>query len=110
IKIVKIPITEFTHHTSTALYYTLYKHNQDILKLLLSGHSNKAIAARLKIPISTIQRRTTKLFERGFLRVNYELNYRKLGLRKGLLHVYLKDGNLEGIADQIARINGIQST
>ena len=50
------------------------------------------------------------MFERGFLRVNYELNYRKLGLRKGLLHVYLKDGNLEGIADQIARINGIQST
>ena len=44
------------------------------------------------------------------VRIRYELNYDKLGFRKGLLHVYLKNGNIQGIADQIAKIGGMQST
>jgi DNA-binding Lrp family transcriptional regulator len=84
--------------------------DQEILGLLLAGKSNRAIATKLKIPMSTVQRRTRKLFERNIVKARYELNYKKLGFRKGLLHVYLKDGNIQGIANQIAKIYGMQST
>ena len=88
----------------------LDERDQEILGLLLSGKGNRAIATKLKIPMSTVQRRTRKLFERDIVRVRYELNHNKLGFRKGLLHVYLKDGNIQGIANQISKINGMQST
>ena len=84
--------------------------DQEILNLLLSGKSNRAIASRLKIPMSTVQRRTRKLFERDIVKIKCEINYKKLGFRKGLLHVYLKDGNIQGIANQISKIYGMQST
>jgi Lrp/AsnC family transcriptional regulator, regulator for asnA, asnC and gidA len=88
----------------------LDERDQEILRLLIAGESNKAIAIRLKIPMSTVQRRTRKLFERDIIRVKYELNHKKLGFRKGLLHVYLKDGNIQDIADEISKIRGMEST
>ena len=84
--------------------------DQEILQLLLTGKDNRAIATNLKIPMSTVQRRTRKLFERDLVRLRMELNYKKLGFRRGLLHVYLKDGNIKGIAEQISKVNGMQST
>jgi DNA-binding Lrp family transcriptional regulator len=88
----------------------LDERDQEILDLLLSGKGNRAIATKLKIPMSTVQRRTRKLFERNVVKIRYELNHKKLGFRKGLLHVYLKDGNIQGIANQVAKIYGMQST
>ena len=78
--------------------------------MLLSGASNKAISTKLKIPVSTVQRRTRLLFERGIVMKSYELNYPLLGLRKGILHVYLNDGNSTEAAEQVSRIPGIVST
>jgi DNA-binding Lrp family transcriptional regulator len=84
--------------------------DQQILSLLLSGKSNRAIAIELKIPMSTVQRRTRKLFEGDVVRARYELNHKKFGLRKGMIHVYLKDGDIQGIANQVSKIPGMQST
>ena len=88
----------------------LDERDQAILNLLVTGRSNSEIAARLKIPVSTVQRRTRKLFERDLVRINYQLNYEKLGWRKGLLHIYLKNGDATSIANQVAKIQGVQST
>jgi DNA-binding Lrp family transcriptional regulator len=88
----------------------LDKRDQEILRLLLAGKGNRVIATKLRIPMSTVQRRTRKLFERGIVKIKYELDYKRLGFRSGFLHVYLKDGNIQGIADQISKISGMQST
>lgn len=84
--------------------------DREILWLMLAGKGNKAIATKLRIPMSTVQRRTRKLLERDIIRVKYELNYKKLGFRTGMLHVYLKDGNMQAIADRISKVAGMQST
>ena len=78
-----------------------------ILNLMSSGYSNKQISHTLEKPLSTIQRRTRKLTMQGLLRIRGEINYRKLGYRRGLFHVYLKgDGTLE-VAEKIADIPGV---
>lgn len=89
---------------------TLDERDQQIVELLLSGRDNRAIATMLKIPMSTVQRRTRKLFQYGIVRAKVELNYKKLGFRSGLLHVYLKNGNVDGIAKQVSLIKGMKST
>jgi DNA-binding Lrp family transcriptional regulator len=88
----------------------LDERDQEILGLLVAGANNRVIATKLRIPMSTVQRRTRRLFERDVIKVRYELNHKKLGFRKGLLHVYLKDGNMKEVAEQIAGIDGMQST
>jgi DNA-binding Lrp family transcriptional regulator len=95
---------------NTMVTDNLDERDREILRLLIAGKSNRAIATRLKIPMSTVQRRTRKLFERDLIRLKYELNYKKLGFRKGLLHVYLKDGNIQGVAEEISKIRGMEST
>jgi DNA-binding Lrp family transcriptional regulator len=84
--------------------------DREILGLLLADYGNREIASKLKIPMSTVQRRTRQLFTDGIVKNRIELNYKKLGFRSGLLHVYLKNGNINGIAEQVSRIKGIQST
>jgi DNA-binding Lrp family transcriptional regulator len=88
----------------------LDRRDRQILDLLLSGSDNRDIASRLKIPMSTVQRRTRKLFADEIVKNRVELNYRKLGFRSGLLHVYLKNGNIDDVARQVSVIKGIQST
>ena len=81
----------------------------EILRLVLSGRTNREIAIKLKIPMSTIQRRTRYLFQTGLVRYAVELDHRRMGLRKGLLHVYVRDGDVNHLADRIAGIRGIRS-
>lgn len=83
--------------------------DKEILRLLLLGLDNKDIAAQVKIPMSTVQRRVRKLFEKGIVKTRVELDYQKLGLRRGLLHVY-SEGDIHGLAGQISRIQGVQNT
>jgi Lrp/AsnC family transcriptional regulator for asnA, asnC and gidA len=103
-------IRDYSDARNTAIYNNLDERDREILRLLISNTSNRAIATKLKIPMSTVQRRTRRLFEKGIVRMKYELNHKKLGFRKGLLHVYLKDGNLQGIAEEISKIRGMEST
>ena len=53
--------------------------DQSILLLMLAGKGNRAIATKLHIPMSTVQRRTRKLLEKDIIRVRYELNHKRLG-------------------------------
>jgi len=84
--------------------------DREILGSMLSGFNNREIASRLKIPMSTVQRRTRNLFERGIVKNKTELDYKKLGFRSGLLHVYLNDGNIHAAAEMVAKIRGMLTT
>ncbi|SRR5579884_425218 len=90
--------------------YSFDKRDRAILGLMLSGLSNREIASRLKIPLSTVQRRTRKLFENGIIKNKISLDYKKLGFRSGILHIYLSDGNIHSAAEQISKIKGMLST
>jgi len=83
--------------------------DKKIIELLLSNHDNSAIAKKLKIPLSTIQRRTRKLFEKELVSTKVELNYQKLGYKRGLLHVYLQKGLMEQIGKSIVKKRGMLS-
>ncbi|HJT84509.1 MAG TPA: Lrp/AsnC family transcriptional regulator [Nitrososphaeraceae archaeon] len=94
------------HHDNTSIIDNIDK---KIIELLLSNHDNSAIAKKLKIPLSTIQRRTRKLFEKELVSTKVELNYQKLGYKRGLLHVYLQKGLMEQIGKSIVKKRGILS-
>jgi DNA-binding Lrp family transcriptional regulator len=72
---------------------------------MVAGYSNSAISNKVKKPMSTVQRRTKQLIESGLIKRAYELDYRKLGYKTGLLHVYLDDGNAQGTAEKIHSID-----
>ena len=80
-----------------------------ILEFMLSGFSNRDIANEVKKPLSTIQRRTRQLLESELIKPRYELNYKKFGYKKGLLHIYLHDGNAQEIAEKVSSIKNILS-
>ena len=72
-----------------------------VLSCMLSGDSNRVIATKLKKPMSTIQRRTRQLIEDGLIKTRYELDYNRFGFKKGLLHVYLSNGNSQEILEKL---------
>ena len=76
---------------------------------MVAGYSNRAIADKVKKPLSTVQRKTKKLLESGLIKRTYELNYRKLGYKTGLLHLYLDDGNAQELAEKIHFIDDVLS-
>jgi len=81
-----------------------------IISLLCIGQDNKKISSTLKIPLSTIQRRTRRIFQSGIVKVEYTPNFNILGIKKGLLHTYLQDGQLRETARKISEMEGILST
>ena len=78
-----------------------------VLNLLLSGRDSKTIAKELGKPLSTVQRRIRNMVTQGLVRHASELNYSKLGLKKGLLHVYLQDGDVRSSAKRLLDFDGI---
>jgi DNA-binding Lrp family transcriptional regulator len=76
---------------------------------MILGLANKEIATRLKVPLSTIQRRTKKLMESGMISMRAEVNLERLGVKKGMIHVYLRDGNIDQITRKVCTINTIDS-
>ena len=76
---------------------------------MVAGYSNRAIANKVKKPLSTVQRKTRQLVESGLIKRTYELNYRKLGYKTGLLHLYLDDGNAQELAEKIHFIDDVLS-
>src|SRR5262249_8834023 len=85
------------------------KLNVQIIELLIEGHDSKYIAAKTKSPLSTVQRRSRKLFENNLLSTKIELNYEKLGYKRGFLHVYLANGEVDEIGRLVADRPGILS-
>lgn len=80
-----------------------------LIDLLMSGHTPKEGAAILKKPVSTIQRRARLLIDKKMLRPSYELGYSQLGIKRGFLHVYLEDGNVEETVDNLLKRAGVYS-
>ncbi len=78
-----------------------------LIDMMLSGLTPRQSAEQMGKPVSTIQRRARLLIKDGILRPNFELGYSKLGIKKGLLHVYLKDGNISEIVDKLQMRKGI---
>ena len=81
----------------------------EIIQLLIKGKSSKFIANKLKAPLSTVQRRTRKLFENELIISTINLNYEKLGFKRGLLHLYLHDGHVNEVGNALAARPGIIS-
>jgi DNA-binding Lrp family transcriptional regulator len=50
-----------------------------IIKLLVTGHNNQQIANETKIPLSTVQRKTRIMFEKGYVISRNQINYKRLG-------------------------------
>lgn len=80
-----------------------------IMSFLVLGRNNKEICAELGVPLSTVQRRTRMIFEKEMLTSKVELNYKKLGINKGLVHLYLADGEAMEIAKKLVELQGIIS-
>jgi DNA-binding Lrp family transcriptional regulator len=89
--------------------YPLDKTDFRIISLLVLGQDNKEISSTLKIPLSTIQRRTRRILQSGMVKVEYQPNFKLLGIAKGLLHTYLRDGQLRQTAKKISEMDGILS-
>lgn len=80
-----------------------------IISLLVLGYDNKKISSTLKIPLSTIQRRTRRILLSEIVKLEYIPNFKMLGIKKGLLHTYLRDGQLRKTAEKISEMEGILS-
>ena len=80
-----------------------------IIDLMVLNKTNKEISKDLRIPLSTVQRRVRDLTSAGFVTNNIQINYQKFGFKTGLVHVYLRDGNIEETARKIHNLNQISS-
>ena len=72
-----------------------------IIGLMVLNKTNKEISRDLGIPLSTIQRRVRDITSADFITTNIQINYQKFGFKTGLIHVYLRDGNVEELAKKI---------
>jgi DNA-binding Lrp family transcriptional regulator len=87
--------------------YIIDNLDQKLLGLLVKGYENKKIATEVKTPLSTIQRRIRNIFENQYISRKNELNYKKLGLRKGYLQISLKGDKSYEVAQKLAGIRGV---
>jgi DNA-binding Lrp family transcriptional regulator len=81
----------------------LDKLNLKIIEELLNNGDIKSseIASRLKIPLSTIQRRRATLEKFDILKKNYSLDVTKLGLRVAEVSISTKKGSSRKVLDEI---------
>jgi DNA-binding Lrp family transcriptional regulator len=80
-----------------------------IISSLIAGYDTQQISSELLIPLSTVQRRTRIILQSGLLEHYFKPDYRRLGLKKGMIHTYLEDGNMKAIAEKISNMEGITS-
>jgi DNA-binding Lrp family transcriptional regulator len=95
---------------SAAAASNIDKIDLQIIELLVQGSSNGQIASKLKIPLSTIQRKTRKIMTSGLILSTISLNYEKFGYKIAQLHIYLQDGNIKETAKKVNEFDGVTST
>ena len=69
--------------------------DMEIVALLVSGKDNKQIANEVKVPLSTVQRRTRRLFEKNAVKSRIEPNYTQLGYNKGVVHLSISTTSIQ---------------
>jgi len=85
------------------------KIDSEIIGLLLNGKNNREISTKIRIPLSTVQRRVRNLIAKNLVTFNSQINYPKFGFKVGMLHIYLEDGDFERIANKIMELDGVTS-
>ena len=85
------------------------KIDSEIIGLLLNGKNNKEISTKIRIPLSTVQRKVRNLIAKNLVTFNSQINYPKFGFKVGMLHIYLEDGDFERIANKIMELDGVTS-
>lgn len=80
-----------------------------IISLLLAGYSSSEISQKLNSPLSTIQRRVKVLTNAGYVVPVIHLNFRKFGLRRGLVQFKCKGANIKEAVQKISAIKGVES-
>ena len=76
---------------------------------MVLNKTNKEISQDLEIPLSTVQRRVRDLTSTGYVISKIQINYQKFGFKTGLVHVYLRNGNIEETAKKIHNLDQITS-
>jgi DNA-binding Lrp family transcriptional regulator len=94
---------------SNFLISDIDKIDVQIIKLLIKGDYNKEISSKLKIPLSTIQRRTKKIMDDDLVTISRHLNRVKFGYHTGLIHVYSSDGDINEEAKKVLALEGVTS-
>lgn len=104
---IKLKINYNNNHNNKLVNIDII--DEKIIELLITNHDNSSISQKLDIPFSTIGRRTRQILQSGIITQEYQLNFKLLGMRKGLLHIYLRDGQIQKTAEKISQLEGILS-
>ncbi len=104
---MSLGVNELTKIKEPRAHGILDKIDYKIISLLIPGFENKEISRELGIPLSTVQRRTRNIIRNGLVEVRVQPNFRKIGVKKGLLHVYIKSGEIKESAEQISKLDGV---
>lgn len=83
--------------------------DRKIMSSMVTGLAIKEISNKLKIPLSTVQRRSRRLIRRGIITMKAEVDLAMMGYKRGLIHVYIANGNIEQIARRISILDSIES-
>src|SRR5262245_38417528 len=78
-----------------------------IIECLITGMKGKEISMKLSKPMSTVQRRVRKLFESGAVSSEIKLDFAKMGMKRGNLFIYIRNGESRHLAEQVAKVRGI---
>jgi len=107
---VSLGVNELTKIKEPRAHGILDKIDYKIISLLIPGFENKQISKELGIPLSTVQRRTRNIIRNGLVEVRIQPNFRRIGVKKGLLHVYIKSGEIKESAKDISKLDGVLSS
>ncbi|HMG39102.1 MAG TPA: Lrp/AsnC family transcriptional regulator [Nitrososphaeraceae archaeon] len=88
----------------------LDKIDYNIISLLIPGLENKEISKELGIPLSTIQRRTRNIIKNGLVEIKIQPNFKRIGLKKGLLQIYIRTGSIKETILEISKFDGVLSS
>lgn len=96
--------------TSPLVHRALDAVDYKIITLLIPGLENKEISKQLGIPLSTIQRRTRNIIRNHLIELRILPNFKKIGIKIGLLHVYIDHGDVKELALEISKMDGVLSS
>ena len=89
--------------------YDIDETDLQIIGQMLAGYSFAEIARKTGIPLSTVQRRSQRILQEGFVVPVTHLNFKKFGLRRGMLLFRCKNASLHKAVDLISRVRGVES-
>jgi DNA-binding Lrp family transcriptional regulator len=93
----------------TQSMYDIDEFDMAIINHMLAGYSSTEIAKKTGKPLSTIQRRTRNMLVKGYVIPIMHLNFKKFGLRRGLLHFKVKTADVQEMVQRLSAIKGVES-